>query len=125
MHVGAVKSLLQRARRRLEDVNPKMDDVIEPTHPRARELLEQYMAAFDNADTGAFERLLRDNAVLEMPAARTWFSGKRECVPFLADHVVGPLATGAAWPLLRTGSRPWPGTSEPTRDVTTGSASAC
>jgi RNA polymerase sigma-70 factor (ECF subfamily) len=42
--VAAVKSALQRARARMQDVAPSADDVVEPTEPRARELLEMYMA---------------------------------------------------------------------------------
>jgi len=43
--VAAVKSALQRARARLRDVSPNADEVIEPTEPRARELLEKYITA--------------------------------------------------------------------------------
>jgi RNA polymerase sigma-70 factor (ECF subfamily) len=88
MNVGAVKSLLQRARRRLEEVKPEMGDVLEPSHPEALRLLRQYMDAFERADTAAFERVLRQDAVLEIAGTATWFEGRRACVPYLVDHVV-------------------------------------
>src|SRR5215467_12527999 len=60
----AVKSALQRARGRLEEVAPAADRVSEPPEPAARELLGQYIDAFENADAAALERLLRRDAVL-------------------------------------------------------------
>jgi RNA polymerase sigma-70 factor (ECF subfamily) len=73
---AAVKSMLQRARARLEEVAPAADGVAEPTEPEARALLDQYMAAFENADPAALERALRNDLVLELPPSPTWFAGK-------------------------------------------------
>ncbi len=89
LDVGAVKSLLQRARGRLREVTPSMDDVLEPEHPRARELLDRYMTAFATADARLFEEALRADAVLESPAGATWFTGKVACVEYLMNEVVG------------------------------------
>jgi len=83
----AVKSALQRARARMQDVAPSTDDVIEPTATRARELLERYMAAFEAADTTLLEEALRHDAALEMVGARTWFAGRATCLPYLAGVV--------------------------------------
>jgi RNA polymerase sigma-70 factor (ECF subfamily) len=88
--VAAVKSALQRARARMQDVAPSADDVIEPTEPRARELLEQYMAAFENADTALLAAALRHDAALEMVGSRTWFAGRTTCLPYLAGVVGVP-----------------------------------
>src|ERR1700743_1629497 len=71
----AVKSALQRARARLDEVSPAPERVIEPTEPRARELLGQYIAGFENADTTALEKGLRAEAAIEMAGPRRWFSG--------------------------------------------------
>jgi RNA polymerase sigma-70 factor, ECF subfamily len=87
LSVTAVKSALQRARARMQDVAPSADDVIEPTEPRARELLEKYMTAFENADTALLEEALRHDAALEMVGSRTWFSGRATCLPYLAGVV--------------------------------------
>jgi RNA polymerase sigma-70 factor (ECF subfamily) len=85
--VAAVKSALQRARARMQDVAPSADEIIEPTEPRARELLEKYMTAFENADTALLEEALRHDAALEMVGSRTWFAGLTTCLPYLAGVV--------------------------------------
>jgi len=87
--IPAVKSALQRARARLKEVAPSADDVVEPTEPQARALLEQYIAAFENADPALLEEALRHDAALEMIGSRTWFSGRRTCLPFIATYVLG------------------------------------
>ena len=84
----AVKSALQRARARLDEVSPTPERVIEPTEPRARELLGQYIAGFENADPTALEKALRADASIEMVGTRTWFSGRETCLRYLA-HVIG------------------------------------
>ena len=71
----AVKSALQRARARLNDVAPADRQIAEPTEPTARALLDQYIAAFETADAAALERLLRRDAVLELPPSSVWFAG--------------------------------------------------
>ena len=84
----AVKSALQRARARLDEVAPAPERVIEPTEPRARELLGQYIAGFEHADTTALEKALRADASIEMVGTRTWFAGRETCLRYLA-HVIG------------------------------------
>src|ERR1700733_3602788 len=86
----AVKSALQRARARLDEVSPAPERVIEPTEPRARELLGQYIAGFENADTTALEKALRADASIEMAGARTWFSGRETCLRYLAHEIGSP-----------------------------------
>jgi RNA polymerase sigma-70 factor, ECF subfamily len=72
---AAVKSALQRARSRIEQVAPQADRVAEPDEPEVRALLERYIAAFESSDAAALEALLRADATLEMTPSRTWFSG--------------------------------------------------
>jgi RNA polymerase sigma-70 factor (ECF subfamily) len=87
----AVKSTLQRARARLDEVAPEPERIIEPTEPRALELLGQYIAGFENADTAALEKALRADAAIEMVGTRTWFSGRTTCLRYLGP---GRLADG-------------------------------
>ena len=87
--VSAVKSALQRARANIRDAAPTPDEITEPTEPRARELVDQYIAAFENADTAMLQRALRHDAALEMVGSRTWFDGVVSCVPYLASQVLG------------------------------------
>jgi RNA polymerase sigma-70 factor (ECF subfamily) len=72
---AAVKSSLQRARARLDEVAPEPGRVIEPTQPEARALLDQYIAAFENADAVALEQVLRKDLTLELPPSPTWYAG--------------------------------------------------
>jgi RNA polymerase sigma-70 factor (ECF subfamily) len=90
LSVTAVKSALQRARARMQQIAPDRDEVIEPTEPRARELLEKYMTAFENSDTALLAEALRHDAALEMVGSRTWFSGRATCLPYLAGVVGAP-----------------------------------
>jgi RNA polymerase sigma-70 factor (ECF subfamily) len=99
---AAVKSTLQRARARLEEVAPAPDRVVEPTEPRARELLGQYIAGFENADTAALERALRTDAAIEMVGTRTWFSGRATCLRYLG-HVIGSPGDWLMTPTLANG----------------------
>ena len=105
MSVAAVKSALQRARARLGEVAPAADHVTELTAPEHRELLNRYIAAFQNADAAALERLLREDATLEAPPLRTWYAGIRFCMPFMARHVLG---SPGHWRMLPTSANGQP-----------------
>jgi RNA polymerase sigma-70 factor (ECF subfamily) len=109
----SVKSALQRARARLEERAPAADEITEPASPRARALLDQYIAAFENADAAALERLLLADATLEATPLRTWFTGRKTCVPFLRDHLLG--APGD-WRMLATSANGQPAAAAYTRD---------
>ena len=61
----AVKSGLQRARARMDELDPAPDELLEPTDRRARALLEGYIAAFERSDAGLLEQVLRMDATLE------------------------------------------------------------
>jgi RNA polymerase sigma-70 factor, ECF subfamily len=98
--VAAVKSALQRARARMEEVAPDADALAEPDEPRARALLDRYIAAFENADAAAFEELLREDAALEMVGSRTWFSGLRTCLPYITSPPV--LGAPGEWRMVPT-----------------------
>ncbi len=87
--VGALKSLLQRARARLATVPLRDEDLAEPSDQRARRVLDRYMAAFAKSDMAALERLLAEDAALEMTGTTTWFSGKATCVPYISAFAIG------------------------------------
>jgi RNA polymerase sigma-70 factor (ECF subfamily) len=85
----AVKSGLQRARARLDELQPEPDELLEPTDERARSLLEGYMAAFERSDAGLLEDVLRADATLEATPFRDWQAGRVRCIHLLAAHVLG------------------------------------
>jgi RNA polymerase sigma-70 factor, ECF subfamily len=95
--VPAVKSMLQRARARLAAMPTA--EVAEPTAPEAREILDRYMAAFERSDIAALEKLLTDDATLEVPPSASWFAGKAVCVPVLAETAIG---TPGEWRMVPT-----------------------
>jgi RNA polymerase sigma-70 factor, ECF subfamily len=84
----AVNSLLQRARARLREAAPDSGEVREPAEASERALLDAYAEAFATADVGALTKLLRDDAVLEMPPQPTWFAGQEQVSRFLASRVL-------------------------------------
>ncbi|MEV6842914.1 RNA polymerase subunit sigma-70 [Actinoplanes sp. NPDC051411] len=110
---ASVKSSLQRARARLEELDLTDGQITEPAAPRARELLDRYIAALENADAAALERLLLADATLEATPLRTWFAGRITCIPFLRDHLLG---SPGAWRMLATSANGQPAAAVYTRD---------
>ena len=109
----SVKSALQRARARLRELALAAGQVTEPTAPRARALLDKYIAAFENADAAALERLLMEDAIIEATPLRTWFAGRNTCVPFLRNHILG---SPGDWRMLPTSANGQPAAAAYTRD---------
>jgi RNA polymerase sigma-70 factor, ECF subfamily len=69
----AVNSMLQRARAQLSEVSPTRDKVSEPDTAQQRQLLEQYVAAFEKYDTAALVKLFSADVVWEMPPFTGWY----------------------------------------------------
>jgi len=90
MSVAAVKSSLQRARARLADVDVDPDDIVEPSSPQARRLLDAYVTAFETANVNALTTALRADATLELLPNRTWFAGMADCSRVFATAVGRP-----------------------------------
>ena len=88
----AVNSALQRARAHLAQAAPAEEEISEPDDPAIQALLSRYAAAFENADVAGLIRLLRDDAVFEMPPLPTWYAGREPIGRFMA--VVGPAPAG-------------------------------
>lgn len=86
---AAVKSSLQRARARLEELGPEPTELLAPTDPRARALLDGYIAAFERSDAGLLEEVLRADATLEATPFRDWQSGRATCLHVLRAYVLG------------------------------------
>ena len=84
MTPAAVNSLLQRARTGLRHAAPIEEEIAEPDDAAVRALVDQYAAAFENADVAGLTRLLTADAVLEMPPYAVWFTGRETIGRFLA-----------------------------------------
>lgn len=109
----SVKSALQRARARLGELALAAGQITEPAAPRARALLDRYIAAFENADAAALEQLLTQDAILEATPMRTWFAGRTTCIPFLRDRLLG---SPGDWRMLATSANGQPAAAAWTRD---------
>jgi RNA polymerase sigma-70 factor (TIGR02960 family) len=86
---AAVKSGLQRARTRLEQLDPQPTELLEPTDQRTRALLDGYIAAFERSDAGMLKQVLRADATLEATPFRDWRAGRTRCIHTLQAHVLG------------------------------------
>lgn len=81
--VAAVNSGLQRARAQLTSAQLGPDEVLEPTAPERRALVDKYIAAFERADVAALRELLAEDAILEMPPLSIWLRGRDDYARFL------------------------------------------
>jgi RNA polymerase sigma-70 factor (ECF subfamily) len=75
---AAVNSALQRARAQLEEIGPTPDTVTAPTTPEQKEMLEEYVAAFERYDVPALVHLFNTDAVFEMPPFTGWYQSPEE-----------------------------------------------
>jgi RNA polymerase sigma-70 factor, ECF subfamily len=85
----AVNGLLLRARAGIEQAGLAQEEIREPAETSQRALLDRYAAAFENADASALARLLREDAIFEMPPILTWFAGRDRIGQFLGTRVLG------------------------------------
>ncbi|MEU9870509.1 MULTISPECIES: RNA polymerase subunit sigma-70 [Actinomadura] len=102
---AAVKSGLQRARARLDELEPKPEELLEPTDQRARALLDGYIAAFERSDAALLEQVLRADATLEATPFREWQAGRAMCVHMLDAYVLG---TSGEWRMIATAANGQP-----------------
>jgi len=111
---AAVKSGLQRARARLDEIEPEPAELLEPTDQRARALLDGYIAAFERSDAGLLEQVLRTDATLEATPFRDWQAGRTRCIHLLDAYVLG---TPGDWRMLATTANGQPAAATYRRDV--------
>ena len=62
----------------------------------------------------ALERLLVEDVILEATPLRSWYSGRRTCIPFLRDRLLGAAGD---WRMLATGANGQPAAAVYTRDA--------
>jgi RNA polymerase sigma-70 factor (ECF subfamily) len=96
---AAVKSGLQRARARVDEMTPEPEALLEPSDPRALQLLQGYMAAFERSDATLLLEVLRADVMLEATPFRDWVTGRVKCIQMLERYVLGVRGD---WRLLPT-----------------------
>ena len=99
----AVNGLLIRARARIDEAELAQDEIREPAAAGQRALLDQYVAAFENADATALSQLLTRDVVFEMPPLRTWFTGRDQVGRFLRTRVLGQPGAFKLLPVAANG----------------------
>ncbi|MFJ3338919.1 RNA polymerase subunit sigma-70 [Streptomyces sp. NPDC086766] len=102
---AAVKSGLQRARARLDELEAEPESLLAPTDHRARALLDAYIAAFERSDAGLLEQVLRTDARLEATPFRDWQAGRAMCIHMLDAYVLG---TPGDWRMIATAANGQP-----------------
>jgi RNA polymerase sigma-70 factor (ECF subfamily) len=84
---AAVNSLLQRARAQLDEVGPSEDDELsEPDSPETKDLLDRYIAAFEEYDIDELVKMFTDDAIWEMPPFDGWYRGPEQIVTLTRVH---------------------------------------
>ncbi|MFI7673041.1 RNA polymerase subunit sigma-70 [Actinophytocola sp. NPDC049390] len=81
--VAAVKSLLQRARSRFDELDLADQRSSAPDLAAERALLDRYVAAFEAGDAAAIRSVIHDDFSLEAVPHPVWFKGVHVCLPFL------------------------------------------
>ncbi|MFG2088979.1 MULTISPECIES: sigma-70 family RNA polymerase sigma factor [unclassified Spirillospora] len=100
---AAVNSALQRARAQLDEHAPARDELVEPTDPAQRDLLERYAKAFEDADITGLIELFKKDVIWEMPPHLQWFVGadivvrliRTQCAPAPGDIRMVPASANA------------------------------
>ena len=81
---ASVNSALQRARATLAQRFRRTDpeSLSQASEPAERSLLARYIRAWEEGDMNALATLLKEDAVLTMPPAPTWFQGRKAIADF-------------------------------------------
>jgi RNA polymerase sigma-70 factor (ECF subfamily) len=98
----AIHSLLQRARRAVDERLPEQTQQATLRtlgDERLRSIVESYVEAWEKGDVDAILAMLTDDATISMPPRPTWFRGRETIGAFLARW---PLAEGRHWHLVPT-----------------------
>jgi RNA polymerase sigma-70 factor (ECF subfamily) len=83
--VASVNSALQRARAAIAAQQPTTEDEAAPLDAEHSELLERYVAAFEQYDIDALVAVLHEDATLSMPPYDLWLRGPQH----IAEWFVG------------------------------------
>ncbi|MCW2729352.1 MAG: sigG [Mycobacterium sp.] len=84
---AAVNSLLQRARAQLDEIQPSQDDdLAAPESPEAKDMLAEYISAFETYDMDKLVKLFTDDAIFEMPPFDGWYQGPEDIVMLSKVH---------------------------------------
>jgi len=84
---AAVNSLLQRARAQLDAVGPSEDDELAPPDsPETKDLLNRYIAAFEDYDIEKLVEMFTKEAIWEMPPFDGWYQTPQSIAKLIKTH---------------------------------------
>jgi RNA polymerase sigma-70 factor, ECF subfamily len=86
---AAVNSALQRARATIEERLPEQsqqETLRALGDEKVREIVDQYVDAWERADVDAVVSMLTEDAAFTMPPMRTWFGGRDQIATFLRAY---------------------------------------
>jgi RNA polymerase sigma-70 factor, ECF subfamily len=113
---ASVYSALQRAHKTVDERLPRQSQQATLSalgDERLRELVGEYLAAWERADVGAVAALLTDDVTLAMPPRPEWYAGLEAVSAFLR---VTPLHAPGRWRVLPTTANGQPALAEYLRD---------
>jgi RNA polymerase sigma-70 factor (ECF subfamily) len=99
---ASVYSALQRAHKAIDERLPEQSQqatLRSLGNERLRELVDQFVSAWERGDVDAVVGLLAEDAAITMPPIPTWFRGRDAVASFLA---LRPMAAGLRWRILPT-----------------------
>ncbi|WP_028476247.1 sigma-70 family RNA polymerase sigma factor [Nocardia sp. CNY236] len=80
---ASVNSALQRARATMSDIAPTITDDHHLADPRRRELVDNFVAAFEAYDMDALTALLKHDVAMSMPPYAFWIRGPQDVAAFM------------------------------------------
>jgi RNA polymerase sigma-70 factor (ECF subfamily) len=99
LSVPAVNSALQRARQAMQQRHVGSEGKLALPRPQLQNLLERYVALWEQADIPGLVELLREDAWFTMPPLPVWFQGPTSIAAWLATTIFLP---GRSFRLLPT-----------------------
>jgi RNA polymerase sigma-70 factor (ECF subfamily) len=116
--LASVNSALQRARatmRTLKQVGSGREPELADATERERAIVEEFVAAFEQADVGRLAGLLREDARWAMPPAPLWFAGR---AAIIRAYELFPIDwRGRRFRMLPTGANRQPATAAYVREA--------
>ncbi len=104
LSIPAVNSALQRARRTLQQYRVEGATSMAESRPHVKELLDRYVALWEQADIPGFVSLLREDAWFTMPPLPVWYQGHAAISAVLATYIFTPGRKRRLLPARANGS---------------------
>src|SRR5258708_6402598 len=99
LSVPPANTALHRAQRALHQLHEGSEAPIAEPHPHVQDLLDRYVALWEQADIPGLVAFLREDAWFTMPPLPAWFQGRAAIATVLSTRIFTP---GRQWHLLAT-----------------------